>query len=214
MEHGELEFDSISRIREYYTVKQGIVSCVRTEVPLYISAGLEGLPVFFAYDINYFPFNCSLTLRAQTGFDRIANVAALSTLYPGKSALAIDMGTCITYSIIHRGEFIGGAISAGYGSRLRAMNEFTGKLPLVDPSSWAVFPANNTQDAISSGAWHGTMSEINEFIIKAMRLSGEDLITVLAGGDMVYFEEAFKNIIFADALLTLKGLNALLNLNA
>jgi type III pantothenate kinase len=191
-----------------------LVSCVRAEIPFYISAGLEGLYIIYSAQVTHLPFGCSPQLRAETGFDRLANVAAMATLMPTKSVLAIDMGTCITYSLLHQGEFLGGAISPGYTSRLRAIHEFTGKLPLIHGTSWAMFPGNNTVDAISSGAWNGTIAEINEFVIKSMRVSGEGLVAILTGGDMVYFEEAFKNIIFADALLTLKGLNAILNLNA
>ena len=46
------------------------------------------------------------------------------------------MGSCITYNFINKyHEFLGGGISPGMEMRLKSLNQFTAKLPLVKPDS-------------------------------------------------------------------------------
>ena len=44
----------------------------------------------------------------------------------------IDAGTCITFDLLlSNGHYLGGNISPGLDMRLRAMHEFTARLPLI-----------------------------------------------------------------------------------
>ena len=44
------------------------------------------------------------------------------------------MGTCITYNFINKyHEFLGGGISPGMEMRMKSLNQFTAKLPMVKP---------------------------------------------------------------------------------
>ncbi|MES2689468.1 MAG: type III pantothenate kinase [Bacteroidota bacterium] len=77
-----------------------------------------------------FPFQINYDTPETLGMDRVAGVAAAQFLYPGTHCLVVDAGTCITYDFITAGAvYTGGAISPGLSMRVRAMHEFTQKLP-------------------------------------------------------------------------------------
>src|ERR1700694_2044894 len=66
------------------------------------------------------------------GLDRLAAVIGVYYLYPGKNSMIIDGGTCITYdSVDAGGNYFGGSISPGLNMRYKALNYYTGKLPLI-----------------------------------------------------------------------------------
>ncbi|MEK7253655.1 MAG: type III pantothenate kinase, partial [Bacteroidota bacterium] len=70
------------------------------------------------------------------GKDRIAGAVGAFHHFPGKNCLIIDAGTCITFDVLDaQGTFLGGNIAPGVDMRLRAMHEFTARLPLVSPNS-------------------------------------------------------------------------------
>lgn len=77
------------------------------------------------------------------GSDRIAAVIGARAEAPDRDILVIDAGTCITYDMITAtGHFLGGNIAPGIKMRLRSMNKFTEKLPVVEKTeillSWAM----------------------------------------------------------------------------
>ena len=62
------------------------------------------------------------------------------------------MGSCVTYNFINKyHEFVGGAISPGMEMRLKAMNHFTAKLPLVKADSNVPLIGYDTNTNILSG---------------------------------------------------------------
>lgn len=66
------------------------------------------------------------------GVDRLANLRGAMTV-SGLPALVIDAGSALTYTATDsKGTIIGGGISPGISMRVRALNEFTDGLPLVD----------------------------------------------------------------------------------
>ena len=90
------------------------------------------------------------------GSDRLAAVIGASSLKPGKDLLIIDAGTCITYEVIDaRGNYWGGNIAPGMQMRLRALHEFTARLPLVEAEGEVPGMGYNTETAIRSGLKRG-----------------------------------------------------------
>src|SRR6185369_9737515 len=78
------------------------------------------------------PFTTPVGKPETIGADRLALAAAAVQYYPRKNNLVIGLGTCITYNFINRyHEFVGGSISPGLEMRLKALNQFTAKLPLI-----------------------------------------------------------------------------------
>jgi type III pantothenate kinase len=96
--------------------------------------------------------------------------------------------------------------------RLKALNTFTGRLPLVDAEGETPEWGDSTQTAIRAGVVKGMEHEISGYINDA-RGKYQNLLVFLTGGDNFSFDEKIKSIIFADRFLVLKGLNRILDYN-
>lgn len=156
------------------------------------------------------PFDNRYTTPATLGLDRIANLAALQKLFPHQTALAIDVGTCVTYDLLENGKtYYGGMISPGWTMRLRAMHQFTARLPLP-PTEEVPLTGTNTQSALQSGAFNGLLAEI-QGIINRYKQRFPNVQVVLTGGDAEALQKHLENGIFARPHLQLIGLNELLN---
>ncbi|MBC7874196.1 MAG: type III pantothenate kinase [Ferruginibacter sp.] len=147
------------------------------------------------------------------GADRLALTAAAVHFYPGKNNFVIGLGTCITYNFINKyNEFVGGAISPGLEMRLKALNEYTAKLPLIKPDSNLPLIGYDTTTNILTGVVLGMAKEIDGFI-EAYRERFRNFNVLLTGGDIVYLASHLKNKIFADPDLIFKGLYAISEVN-
>jgi type III pantothenate kinase len=147
------------------------------------------------------------------GADRLALAAAAVHFYPKKNNLVIGMGSCVTYNFINKyHEFLGGAISPGMEMRLKAMNQFTAKLPLVKADSNVPLIGYDTDTNLLSGAVLGLAKEIDGFI-NAYKEKFGNFNVLLTGGDLVHLASHLKNKIFADPDLIFKGLYAISEVN-
>lgn len=149
----------------------------------------------------------------NVGADRLAMAVGAHHANPGKNNLVVCLGTCVTYNFIQNTRtFRGGAISPGLQMRLKAMHEFTDRLPDVSLKGETLLLGYDTETCMRSGAVFGIMSEIDgmvsEFASKYPHFNA-----VLTGGDMPYFEGKLKSEIFADPDIILKGLNIILKHN-
>ena len=159
------------------------------------------------------PFENFYETPETLGKDRVAAVAGAQTLFPGKSLLVIDAGTAITYDFLFEGkEYLGGNIAPGLKMRLKSLNTFTDRLPLVEINPEAEFPAKNTFDAIASGAFTGMIFEIEGYMEFCRQKWGE-IKTIITGGDSLYFGKKLKKTIFVNQNLVLLGLNRILEYN-
>jgi type III pantothenate kinase len=147
------------------------------------------------------------------GSDRFA--ASLGSLQRVKSqnVLTIVCGTCITYNFVNKkNEFIGGAISPGINMRLKAMHEFTSKLPQAEISAKINLTGTDTITSLLTGAVFGAASEIDGMIDR-YKAKYKSLTVIISGGDAAILQRRLKNKIFAVPDLVLKGLNYYLHLN-
>lgn len=150
---------------------------------------------------------------ATIGADRLALSAAAVHYYPKKNNLVIGMGSCVTYNFINKyHEFLGGAISPGMEMRLKAMNQFTAKLPLVKADSNVPLIGYDTDTNLLSGVVLGMAKEIDGFI-DAYKEKFGNFNVLLTGGDLVHLASHLKNKIFADPDLIFKGLYAISEVN-
>ena len=149
------------------------------------------------------------------GSDRLAASVGAYFLYPNANVLVIDAGTCIKYNFTNsKNEYLGGGISPGIRMKLKALQTFTSKLPLVEANfSYNELVGNNTQNSILSGVLNGSVAEIDG-IISQYKLQFTDIICILTGGDSEYLAKRLKNSIFAHQNLVIKGLNDILNYNS
>ena len=159
------------------------------------------------------PFVNKYSTPKTLGVDRIALVSSAISTYPNKNVLIIDAGTCITYDFLNNeGNYYGGAISPGLQMRYKALNVFTEKLPLLEPSEKFELLGNSTETSIHSGIINGVINEIDG-MIKQYRKKNTDLTVVLTGGDVNFLSNRLKNGIFANPNFLLEGLNTILTYN-
>ncbi len=163
--------------------------------------------------VNYqtkFPFTIDYDTPQTLGMDRVAGVAAAQYLFHNKNCLVIDAGTCITYDFLSKDNiYSGGAIAPGMQMRLKAMHEFTHKLPQPDLSWPDDFEGKSTYNALLSGVCFGVADEINGKVERYTQRYG-DLQVLLCGGNSTMLAKHIKNNIFAVPSLVLEGLNQIL----
>ena len=146
------------------------------------------------------------------GMDRLAAVIGAYS-QSRTDTLVIDLGTAITYDFItNQGEYLGGNISPGIEMRLKALHDYTDRLPLVAKEGPLPYLGENTESAIRCGVIDGIRHEIEGYNSK-LSLKYPNLCTFFTGGDCIYFENVRKNRTFADKYLVLKGLNEILTYN-
>ncbi|MCB0477783.1 MAG: type III pantothenate kinase [Crocinitomicaceae bacterium] len=148
------------------------------------------------------------------GNDRLANACFAGVQCPGQSALVIDAGTCLKMDLVNaENEYLGGSIGPGLEMRFKALNNYTGNLPLLsNEEEYQNLVGNDTNTSILSGVKIGMQEEING-LIRRYEANYDDLTIFITGGDLDKFELKSKNTIFADRLITLKGLNEILLFN-
>jgi type III pantothenate kinase len=96
--------------------------------------------------------------------------------------------------------------------RLRAMHEWTDKLPQVEAEGEVLLLGYDTATCMRSGAIYGMASEIDG-MVNAFAAQYPDFNAVLTGGDAALLGNKLKSKIFADPDLLMKGLNLILKHN-
>ena len=149
------------------------------------------------------------------GADRLAASVGGWVLQEKQAVLVIDAGTCITYDYTDgAGNYRGGAISPGLHMRLKAMHNFTARLPLVDhvPEQSPLL-GQSTGGSMLSGVVNGLSAEIEGMILQFEANAGKADV-IICGGDAKFFESKIKRPIFVIPELVLIGLNEILRYNA
>lgn len=159
------------------------------------------------------PFTTPVGKPETIGADRLALCAAAVQLFPNQNNLVIGLGTAVTYNFINvRNEFLGGGISPGMLMRMKALNSYTAKLPIVEPDWNVPLVGYDTKTNIQSGVVIGLAHEIDGFIADYQEKYGA-FNALLTGGDMLHLATHLKSMIFADSDLLFKGLYAICDLN-
>lgn len=148
------------------------------------------------------------------GPDRLAAVTGANHLYPHMANMIIGGGTTITYDYVDAGaNYFGGSISPGLKMRYKALNYYTGALPLIEAdAAFEEAYGTDTASAITSGVQNGIKYELTGFAETYIKTQKAYNI-ILHGGDSIFFDTLLKNSIFAPCVkiepyLVLKGLNA------
>jgi len=159
------------------------------------------------------PIMNSYATPETLGKDRLAAVIGACFLKPDSDILVVDAGTAITYDFVDAKKiYHGGNIAPGLHLRLRALHEFTQKLPFVELKTETPLIGNSTDSAILSGAIYGIVFEIDGYI-NILKIKYPQLSVFLTGGSTFYFDTKLKNAIFAERNLVLIGLNRILQYN-
>ncbi|MBI9055543.1 MAG: type III pantothenate kinase [Bacteroidales bacterium] len=151
--------------------------------------------------------------KETLGKDRLAAVVGANNNFPTSNVLVIDMGTAITFDFINsKAQYLGGTISPGMEMRFKALNYYTGKLPLINQKDDFNLIGKNTEEAIISGVQSGITFETDSYI-NYFKQKYDDLKTILTGGDAIFFDKKLKNTIFVNLNLNFIGLNTILEYN-
>jgi len=201
-------------ILDHYSPVAGIMSSVievKNEIKVLLNERLSYFNRLSA--ATPLPINNSYETPETLGMYRMAAAVGAWSLSNGKPLLIVDMGTAITYDIVSAdGTYLGGNIAPGLTMRLKALHQFTGRLPEVLASEDFESFGIDTESAIRAGVMQGIVYE-TEGYIKDNTEKFPGLFAFLTGGDLIYFAEKLKNGIFVSRNLVLIGLNRILNYN-
>ncbi len=199
---------------EHPSLNQAILSTVKDispELKNYLASGFE---TFIELDAETpLPIENLYHTKETLGKDRIAAVVGAFDLYPNTNVLVIDAGTAITFDIINeKGQYLGGNISPGLEMRFKALNQFTGRLPLVQKNDFNDLFGKTTEEAIRAGVQHGIVFETDK-AIETFKEFYNNLKVIITGGDANFFDKKLKNSFFVHFNLTALGLNRILEHN-
>jgi type III pantothenate kinase len=142
------------------------------------------------------------------GIDRLLAAFGSRTLFAKGTLLVLDAGTCITLDLItEQSGFEGGTIHPGMAMRLKAMHNFTGALPNLEPDFAydEIRQGLSTHEAMQRGAVAGTIGEMQSWL-EFYHNKYPDLKVICTGGDASIFEKRLKGPIFVESDLVLTGL--------
>ncbi len=143
---------------------------------------------------------------SQVGADRLANAVAAKELF-GSPAIVVDYGTGTTFDVLDKkGAYCGGAILPGLGISLRALNEYTAKIPMVRFEKTRFAIGRSTEEAVRSGIYHGAVGTTRELLLRIRRELGSAAPAIATGGYCGFFKATglFRHI---EPDLTLVGLS-------
>jgi type III pantothenate kinase len=210
----ELSCEELEKKLSGLRIKRAIVSSVKKLPPFITDLFFSNIP--FVHFLTYkskLPFKVEYDTPQTLGTDRIASVAGAFNLFPRSEILIIDAGTAITFDFLSAGIFKGGNISPGISMRFKALNRFTGKLPLVSQTDNYSSPGRNTSDAITAGVITGVTYEINEYI-RTFEKKHSDFKIILTGGDSGYLRNKIDYQLTYIPDIVTDGLNYILEYNA
>ena len=199
---------------KYTEIRSAIISTVKNINPKIISFLKSKLDYFIELNEGTdIPIENLYKTKGTLGKDRLAAIIGANNIFPDTSVLVIDMGTAITFDFINnKNQYSGGTISPGLEMRFKALNQYTGKLPLLKKNEKFSIIANNTENAIISGVQNGIIFE-TEGYINELKDKYEDIKIILTGGDAIFFDKKLKNTIFVNLNLNFTGLNRILEYN-
>ncbi len=205
-------FDVIDEWNRLYDIDKVIVSSVITDCEsLLDEISKLQCPVIRFDKSTPLPLEVNYRTPGTLGSDRIAAAVGAWGEAPGRNILVIDAGSAITIDFVGKdGKYNGGNIAPGIKMRLRALHEYTDRLPMVEKEGETPTIGYDTETAIRSGVINGVCHEIEGYI-NEFKQKYCDVLVFLTGGDEKPLKNRIKSCIFADKYLVAKGLNRILN---
>ncbi len=200
-------------LNQFSDIRFAIISSVSSVRLKELSPFLRELEVIELTVDLPLPFQINYKTPQTLGVDRIALVAAAHKKYKHRNCLVIDAGSCITYDFIDEKEvYQGGIIGLGLRMRYKSLNEYTARLPLLEPKMENNLIGKSTNSAMHNGVSLAMIVEING-IIDEFSNTYKDLVVILTGGDAHFLSKRLKSGIFAHSNFLIQGLNYILEYN-
>jgi type III pantothenate kinase len=193
-----------------------IVSSVAEDAALRaeeLRAWVPGEILTFSPGTTSVPLRNAYATPHTLGADRLAAAVGAAALRPGRNTLVIDAGTALKFDLVTAdGTYHGGSIGPGLQMRLRALHEFTGRLPLLPlPALDATVSlvGDSTTESLLSGVVNGAVAEITG-LLSQYQAQYPGLGVLLTGGDAAFLAARLPACIFVVPELVLLGLNRIL----
>ncbi len=201
-------------LKEHPSIDKVILSTVKDYSPELQKYLRQNFKTFIELDAETpLPVENCYGSKDTLGKDRLAAAVGAFHLYPNANVLVIDAGTAITYDLINeQGQYLGGNISPGIEMRFKALNQFTGRLPLVEKKEFGKLFGQTTEEAICAGVQHGVVFEADK-AIDTFKEFYKNLNVIITGGDAIFFDKKLKNSFFVHFNLIAIGLNRILEYN-
>ena len=160
---------------------------------------------------THLPIKLHYNTPETLGMDRVAAICGARTHAPKGNLMVVDAGSCITVDLLTADNcYEGGAILPGIKMQLRAMNQFTAKLPLVEYSDRGETPliGKTTEECLLSGTLRATAFALEGYIAE----THFDTI-FLTGGDAPLLKKLLRHETRLCSGLLMEGLNRIIELN-
>jgi type III pantothenate kinase len=143
------------------------------------------------------------------GSDRLAAAIGANYFFPNTNLVIFDFGTAITIDFVdNENNYLGGNISPGLSIRLKSLNFYTNRLPLVSIPVKIEEIGTTTKQAIEIGVVRGIIGETVSYIGQYPEHK-----IIFTGGDYFYFAGKIKSPIFVFQNSVVFGLNRVLRYN-
>ncbi len=162
------------------------------------------------------PIRVAYRTPSTLGAGRVAAAVGAWSDFKGRPILVVDAGTAVTCDYVDPdGVYQGGNIAPGISMQLRALHEFTARLPLVPfpedmPRLCTSLMGRDTREAIALGVVQSVLAQIDYY---RKRLP-EGTVTVLGGGCGHHLASVCDFEATVDEHLVSKGLNRILLYNS
>lgn len=146
---------------------------------------------------------------SELGVDRWLNALAAFDQH-ATAAIVVDVGTATNFECVSAsGEFLGGAICVGPQLSLDALSARSSKLAKLQLTAPATALANNTRDALLSGAYYGHAAMIDGMVAQLRaelaRTSQPPITVIGTGGFISVFAPLCRCLDVVNPDLTLQG---------
>ena len=183
-----------------------VVPSINDEVTQTCQRYLGCAPTFVSSDLKL-PIKLTVDNPSQVGADRIANAVAGFTKFGGP-VIVVDFGTATKFEVVDAtGSHLGGVIAPGIETSMAELARRAAKLSEVkiEPPSQVI--GKNTIDSMKSGAFWGTIGQVDFLIDQILAEAGWSKATVVATGGLVSgLEQHSRHIKLIEPNLTLLGL--------
>jgi len=176
-------------------------------------------PMIVSPEINL-PFRLTYRTPNTLGMDRLA-AAAAAWIGTGegregtRDVVAIDAGTAVTFEVITRGgAYRGGAIGPGPNLMAAALGSGTAQLPGFELEVPASAMGQSTIESLQSGVMFGFVGAVSGILARIEAELGSKPLVIATGGWAAFLARQLPAIRETDPDLVLRGIHALMKLNA
>jgi type III pantothenate kinase len=147
------------------------------------------------------------------GADRVCDAVAVMHYYGGPACI-IDFGTATTFNALNKkGDYLGGAITAGINLAAEALYTHAAKLPRIDLQRPPSVIGRNTTHAMQSGLLFGYVAMTEGMVVRFREELGPEMKVIATGGLAGLVAKETPVIQIHAPWLTLDGLRMIWELN-